>query len=130
MASLLGDGVSAKAVESLLGDGVSEVKKGKVLVFDTETTGLPLTSFKENNAFQSGKLLSRDVWGNLDMGSILVEKGKPGEKISTRRQLCFRLLKDGLTSFSLVAFYMIWIHMNTRCIINMSSIYRRMQTPL
>ena len=64
-------------------DSQAVVKKGKVLVFDTETTGLPLTSFKENNAFKSGQrgmLLSKDDWVKSDTGSILVEQGKLGEK--------------------------------------------------
>jgi hypothetical protein len=39
------DGASLK----LLGDGASVVKTRKVLVFDTETTGLPKPSAKEKN---------------------------------------------------------------------------------
>jgi DNA polymerase-3 subunit epsilon len=91
MKSLLGE--DASAVERLPGDGASVVKKGKVLVFDTETTGLPLTSYNENIAFQSSMLLSKDDWVKSDMGSILVEKGKPGEKNKYKKTASLPLIE-------------------------------------
>jgi len=64
MNSLLGE--DASAVERLSGDGVSVVKKGKVLVFDTETTGLPKPSASEKKLLDD---VAKDIdWENVDVG--------------------------------------------------------------